>query len=405
MKKKIFILSPSYPTPSDSVQSIFVQDQARALSRDYFACVAVPEMLGWRSLDSSLLRSTAWDEYDGDIHIFRERHFARLPFISLSITSALFRSAESAFKRFRLLFGLPQLIAAHFTLPSGYVGALLSKRYNVPLIIHEHASKFSDFLLDANSRRCVRYAFQQASEIVSVSPFSASVLQEHFSKGPIKILGNIVDTNVFKPNHTRVTDGKTTFLSVGRLATQKGLVFLLQAMALLHKQGYASFFVHIIGDGPLRDSLPQLAADLHISHLCKFHGPLERPQIVPFLEKASAVIQASLHESFCITLAESLSFGVPVISTRSGGPEYFVNSSNGVLVDKADSVALSGAMSLFIDRKISFDPSTLRSNIVSRFGVDSVVRQISDIYEPIIKRGQPQRYNFSSHLHQIAKSA
>ena len=180
---------------------------------------------------------------------------------------------------------------------------------------------------------------------------------------------------------------------------------MLQAMALLHKQGYASFFVHIIGDGPLRDSLPQLAADLHISHLCKFHGPLERPQIVPFLEKASAVIQASLHESFCITLAESLSFGVPVISTRSGGPEYFVNSSNGVLVDKADSVALSGAMSLFIDRKISFDPSTLRSNIVSRFGVDSVVRQISDIYEPIIKRGQPQRYNFSSHLHQIAKSA
>ena len=132
MKKKIFILAPSYPTFSDPVQSIFVQDQARALSRDYFVCVAVPEMRGWRSFDSPLLRSTVWDEYDGDIHIFRDCKFARLPFSSRGTASALFRSADSSFKRFRLLFGLPQLIAAHFTLPSGYVGALLSNKYNKP---------------------------------------------------------------------------------------------------------------------------------------------------------------------------------------------------------------------------------------------------------------------------------
>jgi glycosyltransferase involved in cell wall biosynthesis len=405
MKKKIFILSPSYPNPSDPVQSIFVQDQARALSRDYFVCVAVPEVRGWRSLDSSLLRSFALDEYDGDIHIFRDRQFTRLPFTSLSIARALFRSAESSFNRFRLLFGSPQLIAAHFTLPSGYVGALLSKKYNIPLVIHEHASQFSDFLQTPSSRKWVQYAFQQASEIISVSPFSASVLQEYFSGGSIKVLGNIVDTNIFNLDHARVAGGKTTFLSVGRLTDQKGLVFLLKAMALLHKQGYASFFVHIVGDGPLRDSLQQLAADLHISHLCRFHGALERLQIVSLLGKASAMIQASLHESFCITLAEALSSGVPVISTRSGGPEYFVNSSNGVLVDKADSVALAGAMSLFIDRKISFDPSILRSSIGNRFGVDSIVRQVSDIYEPVIKHGQAQLYNRSSHLHQIAKRA
>jgi glycosyltransferase involved in cell wall biosynthesis len=360
-------------------------------------------MRGWRSFDSSLVRSSL-DEYDGDIHIFRDRQFARLPFTSLSIAGALFRSAESSFNRFRLLFGSPQLIAAHFTLPCGYVGALLSNKYNVPLIIHEHASQFSDFLQNPHSRKWVRSAFQQASEIISVSPFSASVLQEHFPKGPIKVIGNIVDTDFFTFDHTKVTDERTTFVSVGRLANQKGLVFLLQAIAILHNQGHASFFVHIIGDGPLRDSLQQLAVDLHISHLCKFHGALKRHAIVPLLQKATAFIQASLHESFCITLAEALSSGVPVISTRSGGPEYFVNSSNGVLVDKADSVALAGAMSLFIDRKISFDPSILRSNIVSRFGVDSIARQVSDIYEPIIKHGQTQRYNRSTNLNQVAKS-
>jgi len=405
MKKKIFILSPSYPSSSDSVQSIFVQDQARALSRDYFVCVAVPEMRGWRELASHLPDFSSHDDYDSDIHIFRNCQFAKLPFSPRSVSTALFRSAEISFKRFTLLFGRPQLIVSHFTLPSGYVGALLSQKYNVPLVIHEHASQFSDFLQKTSSRKWVRYAFQQASEVISVSPFSASVLQEHFSKGPIKVLGNIVDTNIFNLAHARVSGGKTTFLSVGRLTDQKGLVFLLEAMALLHKQGYASFFVHIVGDGPLRDSLQQLAADLHISHLCKFHGPLKRLQIVPFLEKASAVIQASLHESFCITLAESLSSGVPVISTRSGGPEFFVNSSNGVLVDKADSAALADAMSLFIERKISFDPSILRSNIVSRFGVDSIVRQISDIYEPIIKHGQAQLYNRPSHINQVAKRA
>jgi glycosyltransferase involved in cell wall biosynthesis len=204
-------------------------------------------MRGWRKLDSFLADLPYRDDYDGDIHIFRDCQFARLPFSSRSVSSALFRSAESSFKRFRMLFGLPQLIAAHFTLPSGYVGALLSKKYNIPLVIHEHASQFSEFLQTPSSRKWVRYAFQQASEIISVSPFSASVLQEHFSKGPIKVLGNIVDTNIFNLAHARVTGGKTTFLSVGRLAEQKGLVFLLKAMALLHKQGYASFFLHIVG--------------------------------------------------------------------------------------------------------------------------------------------------------------
>ncbi len=404
MKKKIFILSPSYPTSSDTVSSIFVQDQARALSRDYFVCVALPEMRGWRSLNSSFSCFHSWDDYDGDIHIFRDCRFARLPFTLMSTAGALFRSAESSFNRFTHLFGLPQLIAAHFTLPSGYVGALLSQKYNVPLVIHEHASRFSDFLESPISRKWVRYAFQQASEIISVSPFSATALQEHFSKRPIKVVGNIVDTDFFKPDYTRGTDGQISFVSVGRLASQKGLEFLLQAIGILHKQGCASFFVHIIGDGPLRNSLQQLAADLHVSHLCKFHGALKRLHIGPFLEKATAVIQASLHESFCITLAEALSSGVPVISTRSGGPEHFVNSSNGVIVDKADSVALAGAMSLFIDRKISFDPRILRANIVSRFGMDSFIRQVSDIYEPVIRHGQAQRYNRSTHLHQVAKS-
>jgi L-malate glycosyltransferase len=404
MKKKIFVISPSYPSSFDSVQSIFVQDQARALTRDYFVCVAVPEMRGWRKLDSFLDDSPHRDDYDEDVHIFRDCQFARLPFSPRSVSTALFLSAENSFKRFTLLFGMPQLIVAHFTLPSGYVGALLSRKYNIPLVIHEHASQFSDFMLRSNSRKLVRYACQQASEIISVSPFSASVLQEHFSKGPIKVLGNIVDTNNFSLAHTKVIDGKTTFLSVGRLANQKGLVFLLQAIAILHNRGHASFLVNIVGDGPLRNSLQQLALDLHISHLCKFHGALKRPVIVPLLHKATAVVQASLHESFCITLAEALSSGVPVISTRSGGPEFFVNSSNGVLINKADSVALADAMSLFIDRKISFDPSILRSNIVDRFGVDSFLRQISDIYEPIIKKAQAQLYSRSSHTHQTAKS-
>jgi len=404
MKKKIFIISPSYPSSSDSVQSIFVQDQARALSRDYFVCAAVPEMRGWRSLDSSLLRSTVLDEYDGDIHIFRDCQFARLPFISRVAASALVRSAEMSFKRFTHLFGKPHLIVAHFTLPSGYVGALLSQKYNVPLVIHEHASRFSDFLQNPISRKWVRFSFQQSLVVISVSPYSAGALQEFYPNLNVKILGNIVDTDTFKPDYDKVTYGKTTFLSVGRLADQKGLVYLLQAIAILHNQGHASFLVNIVGDGPLRDSLQQLALDLHISHLCKFHGALKRPAIVPFLHKATAMVQASLDESFCITLAEALSSGVPVISTRSGGPEYFVNSSNGVLVDKADSVALADAMSLFIDRKISFDPRTLRASIESRFGVDSFLRQISDIYDPVIKNGQAQRYNRSTHLHQVAKS-
>lgn len=73
--------------------------------------------------------------------------------------------------------------------------------------------------------------------------------------------------------------------------------------------------------------------------------------------------------------------GKPVISTRCGGPEFFVNEQNGALVDVADPQALAGAMEDFIADRVSFDSETVRASVVNRFSPEAFVRNITAVYE------------------------
>ena len=99
------------------------------------------------------------------------------------------------------------------------------------------------------------------------------------------------------------------------------------------------------------------------------------------MQSCDVFVLPSLHETFGIVLGEAMSCGKPVIATRCGGPEFVVTDDSGCLVDVADPAALAEVMSRFIDGRLTFDSESVRSSVVSRFGVDSFLRQTSDLYQ------------------------
>lgn len=105
-------------------------------------------------------------------------------------------------------------------------------------------------------------------------------------------------------------------VTVGRLAKEKGQDIIPEVAAYLKNQGIA-FRWYLVGDGKLRPEIEQKCVEYGVSGEVVFLGTTPNPY--PYLKQADLYVQTSVHEGFCITLAEAKAFGLPIISTDCAG--------------------------------------------------------------------------------------
>jgi glycosyltransferase involved in cell wall biosynthesis len=131
-------------------------------------------------------------------------------------------------------------------------------------------------------------------------------------------------------------------LGLGRLHWQKGFDVLLRALAIIRKE--RNWSLVLAGDGPERDSLRALAAELSIRGSVAFVGPVEDPY--PLYAWSDLVVVPSRYEGFPNVLLEALACGKPVVATdcRTGPREVTAMGQHGVLVPVDDATSLARAI-------------------------------------------------------------
>jgi glycosyltransferase involved in cell wall biosynthesis len=142
-----------------------------------------------------------------------------------------------------------------------------------------------------------------------------------------------VDTSKFVPGARPVTEREKRVLFVGRLVEKKGCECLIRAFAKVQKAIPDSLLI-IVGDGPLRSSLQQLASVLQIR--VEFHGTRSGADLREEFDSARVFCLPSIiaangdAEGFGIVLLESQASGVPVVTSALGGAaEGIVDGSTG----------------------------------------------------------------------------
>jgi glycogen synthase len=104
----------------------------------------------------------------------------------------------------------------------------------------------------------------------------------------------------------------------GRLVTTKGLPVLLEAASLLRSANHA-FELMVIGDGPERSAIEELAKRLQLSSCVRFMGRIAAADLDSSLAKANVVVVPSLGgEVFGLVLAENMARGLPVVASGVG---------------------------------------------------------------------------------------
>jgi glycosyltransferase involved in cell wall biosynthesis len=154
----------------------------------------------------------------------------------------------------------------------------------------------------------------------------------------------------------RPTDGAWQFIQACRLIEKKGLDVALRAFARFAAH-YPNATFTIAGDGPLREPLESLAADLRIANKVRFTGFIDQDRLSELYHGSHIFIHPSQltadqnQEGIPNSMLEAMATGLPVVATRHGGiPEAVRNGETGLLVAERDEVALFENMRRLIQK-------------------------------------------------------
>jgi glycosyltransferase involved in cell wall biosynthesis len=186
---------------------------------------------------------------------------------------------------------------------------------------------------------------------------------------------------------SRYVNGQKTFLYVGRLSAQKGVDSLLLAAYRLKKHNYG-IKLHIVGDGPDRQALYALAGRLGIAEQVVFHGMIDPAQVADFYEKHSIFLLGSRDEGQPNALLEAMAGGMPVIVSASGGAEYLVDETMGIVCSPEDPDAIFTAMSQMLSmttEQLAGMGASARRHVSSRFELGNVIKQYLQLFKQHIR--------------------
>jgi len=176
--------------------------------------------------------------------------------------------------------------------------------------------------------------------------------------------------------------------TVGRLVEVKDQAMILKAVDVLLRDEPAlgaKLRVVLVGDGPLREQLLQLAGELNLKDIVWMAG--DRDDVPELLQAMDIFLLPSLAEGISNTVLEAMSTGLPVVATDTGGtPELIEHGVNGYLVPVGDFEAL--ALSI---RSMTDSPDVLArmgeqalASIHERFDWDRTVEQYLKAYDDLL---------------------
>lgn len=217
-----------------------------------------------------------------------------------------------------------------------------------------------------------RWCYRYADIVTANSRGALNAMQTYVPINQLQWVPNPI--RQFESKNVAVKSSPPNILAVGRLHYQKGYDLLLNAFAKFSKQ-FPQWQLHIVGDGPLKSPLQQLAAELGIQSAVVWHGAVDDP--LPYYQKATMLVLASRHEGVPNVMLEAMSMGLPVIITdASPGPlEYIRHQHNGWVIPTEQIDAIDNAM-----RALASNPSlraVLGNNAkadIQSFSIERVIR-------------------------------
>jgi glycosyltransferase involved in cell wall biosynthesis len=292
----------------------------------------------------------------------------------------------------------PSLVHAHFG-PDAVNGLRVAKWLGVPLVVTYHGydvtvrdeyARKSFYRHRAYLRHRKRIK-QEVDGFIAVSDFiKRRLIEEGFPEDRIFRHYIGIDLDDFCPSDD--VEREDVILFVGRLVDKKGGEYLIRAGAQV-QETHPEIEVVLVGDGPLRDDLEQLAEEVGCT--ARFLGQLPSEQVQHWMNRArvfcvpSITAESGDMEAFGMVFAEAQAMGLPVASFESGGiPEVVLHGETGLLAQEKDWKQLAENINCLLDNTELWGAFSQRGqrHVREHFDVKDQSVKLESIYEEVLRR-------------------
>ncbi len=386
----VFFLARWYPNKFDPMLGLFIERHALAVSK--FCKVSVLFIYP----DEQTNRKYELDyKIENNIHVLRvyyKKSILNSPFPILNC----YRYIKCNYLGYKYLIkqsGTPDIIHVNVLTRAGLLALFLNKFRNITYIITEHWSRYLPLTNSYKGfvRKIItKLIVKNASALTTVtSNLKEAMLKHNLKNDSYFIIPNAVDTDLFFPEaKSAFRNPQSEIIKIIHISCfedkSKNISGILRVIKRL-SEIRQDFELRLIGDGIDKTKLEKYAEELGINDkFAFFDGLLVDNALAKAIQVSDFLVMFSNYENMPVVINESLSCGVPVISSNVGGIAEHVTDKFGILVKAGDEDALLNAILKMMDDYKKYSKEDLREYATKKFSMEIVGNQFVDIYNNCI---------------------
>jgi glycosyltransferase involved in cell wall biosynthesis len=212
----------------------------------------------------------------------------------------------------------PDVIHAHFAVPTGAVAWVAHQVTRVPYVLTAHLGDVPGGVPEQTGdlfrwiKPLTVPIWKDASAVTAVSSFVAGLASEAYQLSPQVILNGIA----LPPPPALETRHPTRLLMVGRVSVQKNPLLAIRALGLLRE---IPWHCTILGDGPLFTEARAEVGRLGLADRIDFPGWASSAEVSRVMQESEILLMPSLSEGLPMVAIEALTHGLAVVGSRIGG--------------------------------------------------------------------------------------
>lgn len=263
---------------------------------------------------------------------------------------------------------------------SNFWAVIIGKLLKIKVVCHIHGQNYQNSIIDRLANKFIAYS---ADAIISVSLMEEKLFKDYTNINPDKVytVYNGLEVEKFKFNNLRYKSKDKVVGIVAALREEKRVDLLIHAAKEVLKVRPNTTFI-IVGDGPKKAELQQLAFNLGISKNIVFTGFCDNA--VEYIRKFDLGVLCSIREGLPLVLLEYLLCKTPIIATDVGGVSEIIRDGyNGILIPPDNSFKLADAILDVLEERVNVNDYVKNgfSFAVNSLSIKNMSEEVNKIYQ------------------------
>jgi len=315
MKKKICIITSSFPKHKNDSAGVFVRDFALLLAKENFEVLVLAPQKHGSDYNDEGINVSFFPWLGGEIGLSSYNpknpiHFFKLVSVVLSgiwFTTKFVKKNDV------------DICLAMWAVPSGLFALVAKIFFKKPYLVWSLGSdvlKIQDYPLGKfilkkvlkNSQKLFADGLQLGKIVENISDRKCVFLAS----------GRILNTESHQVDYTRFDPTKANFMFLGRYHEVKGIDLLVESIALLSREEKEKSLFHIFGGGPLESTIKKKVKELNLEFNTFVNSHLDGNKVFSYMSKSDFVVIPSRSESIPLVLSEAIRTKKPLVLTNVG---------------------------------------------------------------------------------------